>query len=129
MFCISNTTLSRDRLTDTKFAAEVGGLSGSPLFFRSTQMLANVYRLTNGGIPLIGVGGIRSGETALAKIEAGASLVQLYTALVFSGPQLVEQIKEYLLAEIKRLGCHGIQDLVGTKSKEWASGSVNAFAN
>ena len=72
-------------LRDAAFAKEAGGLSGRPLFARATRMLARVYRLTEGKLPLIGVGGIDSGETALAKIEAGASLIQLYTGLVFEG--------------------------------------------
>ena len=82
---VSNTTLARDDLEDRAFAKEIGGLSGRPLFTRSTRMLARVYRLTEGRLPLIGVGGIDSGETALAKIEAGASLIQLYTGLIFEG--------------------------------------------
>ena len=80
---VSNTTLSRAGLTDAAFAKEAGGLSGRPLFARATRMLARVYRLTEGKLPLIGVGGIDSGETALAKIEAGASLrPALYRARV-----------------------------------------------
>ena len=86
---VSNTTLARDGLKDRSFAAESGGLSGRPLFVRATRMLARIYQLTEGRLPLIGVGGIDSGAAALAKIEAGASLLQLYTGLVFEGPKLI----------------------------------------
>ena len=86
---VSNTTLSREGLKDRSFAAESGGLSGRPLFVRATRMLARTYQLTEGRLPLIGVGGIDSGAAALAKIEAGASLLQLYTGLVFEGPKLI----------------------------------------
>ena len=99
---VSNTTLSRDGLQDRSFAVEAGGLSGRPLFKRATRMLARVYRLTEGKLPLIGVGGISSGEDALAKIEAGASLVQLYTGLVFEGPKLVGAIKLALIEAMRR---------------------------
>ncbi len=84
---VSNTTLSRDGLKDRSFAAETGGLSGRPLFTRATRMLARIYRLTEGKLPLIGVGGIDSGAAAVTKIKAGASALQLYTGLVFRGPE------------------------------------------
>ena len=86
---VGNTTLSRKGLLDADVGREAGGLSGPPLFHRSTAMLARVYRLTHGRVPLIGIGGIESGETALAKIEAGATLIQLYTGLIFEGPALI----------------------------------------
>src|SRR5262249_26279343 len=82
---VSNTTLSRPSLRSGN-AREDGGLSGRPLFHRATVMLARVHQLTEGKVPLVGIGGIDSGETALAKIEAGASLIQLYTGLVYEGP-------------------------------------------
>ncbi|MBG1232953.1 quinone-dependent dihydroorotate dehydrogenase [Aestuariivirga litoralis] len=88
---ISNTTLSRLGLR-SPHAGEQGGLSGAPLFDLSTQCLASFHRLTEGKIPLIGVGGITSAETALAKFRAGASLVQIYSGLVFKGPALVREI-------------------------------------
>ena len=99
---VSNTTLARDGLSDESFAAQSGGLSGRPLFTRSTRMLAKIYRLTEGELPLVGVGGIDSGATALAKIEAGASLLQLYTGLVFEGPKLIGGIKQALVEAITR---------------------------
>ena len=85
---ISNTTTTRpDTLRDSQ-KGQIGGLSGAPLFERSTEVLRRVYALTEGKVPLIGVGGVASAEDAYAKIRAGASLVQLYSALVYTGPPL-----------------------------------------
>ncbi|MGZ8401164.1 MAG: quinone-dependent dihydroorotate dehydrogenase [Methyloceanibacter sp.] len=117
---VSNTTLSRDGLKDASFARETGGLSGRPLFARSTRMLARVYRLTEGKLPLIGVGGIDSGPTALAKIEAGASLLQLYTGLVFEGPSLICRINQALLEAMERAKAGSLKPLIGTRAEEWA---------
>ena len=88
---ISNTTLVRDGLS-SRFAKEAGGLSGKPLFERSTRCLKTFYQMTDGKIPLIGVGGIHDAASAQAKLAAGASLVQLYSALVYQGPALVHDI-------------------------------------
>lgn len=121
---VSNTTLSRDGLTERSFAAETGGLSGRPLFARATRMLARVYRLTQGQLPLIGVGGISSGETALAKIEAGASLLQLYTGLVFEGPRLIGNIKRTLIAAMDNADVSGLGPLVGRRAGEWSERSL-----
>jgi dihydroorotate dehydrogenase len=118
---VSNTTLARDGLRDRSFAKEDGGLSGRPLFARSTRMLARVHQLTQGKVPLIGVGGIDSGEAALAKIEAGASLLQLYTGLVFEGPELIDRIKRTLLAALKKAGADRLAPLVGKRAGEWAA--------
>lgn len=120
---VSNTTLSRDGLRDRAFAKEEGGLSGRPLFARATRMLARVYRLTEGRLPLIGVGGIDSGESAVAKIEAGASLVQLYTGLVFEGPSLIGRIKQALIAATEKKGSATLAPLVGRRADEWADPS------
>jgi dihydroorotate dehydrogenase len=117
---MSNTTLSREGLKDAAFARETGGLSGRPLFARSTRMLGQVYRLTEGKLPLIGVGGIDSGETALAKIEAGASAVQLYTGLVFEGPGLIGRIKLALVAAMEKAGTASLKRLIGTRAGHWA---------
>jgi dihydroorotate dehydrogenase len=121
---ISNTTLSRKGLTDPN-AREAGGLSGRPLFHRSTVMLARVYEATSGKIPLVGIGGIDSGASALAKIEAGATLVQLYTGLVYEGPGLIARIKEELAAGMRRAGARSVSDLVGRRSAQWAAQSVD----
>ncbi len=120
---VSNTTLARDGLKDAAFARETGGLSGRPLFARATRMLAHVYKLTGGRLPLIGVGGIDSGEAAVAKIEAGASLLQLYTGLVFEGPALIKRIKQALITAIERTGARDLKPLIGTRANEWAARS------
>jgi dihydroorotate dehydrogenase len=117
---VSNTTLMRDGLKDATFARETGGLSGRPLFTRATRMLARVYQLTQGKLPLVGVGGVDSGETAVAKIEAGASLLQLYTGLVFEGPGLIGRIKQALVVAIERAGAHDLKPLIGARADDWA---------
>jgi dihydroorotate dehydrogenase len=118
---VSNTTLAREGLSDRVFAKEEGGLSGRPLFARATRILARVYRLTEGKLPLIGVGGIDSGEAALAKIEAGASLLQLYTGLVFEGPALIGRIKQALIAAMAQRGAQSLKPLIGARADEWAA--------
>jgi dihydroorotate dehydrogenase len=110
---ISNTTLARPASLQAPERGETGGLSGAPLFELSTRVLADVYKLTDGAIPLIGVGGVASGADAYAKIRAGASLVQLYSALVFEGPGLVNTIKEELAALLKRDGFTSVAAAVG----------------
>jgi dihydroorotate dehydrogenase len=117
---ISNTTLVRPNLGDARLAQEAGGLSGRPLFHRSTVMLARFYRLTGGRIPLIGIGGIDSGETALAKVEAGATLLQLYTGLVYEGSVLIDRIKQHLTRTARRADVPSISALTGARAEEWA---------
>ncbi len=107
---VSNTTIARDGVRST----EAGGLSGKPLFARSTETLRSMYKLTAGNIPLIGVGGISSAEDAYEKIRAGASAVQLYTALIYQGFGLVEQINEGLAGLLARDGFAHVSDAVGT---------------
>ena len=114
---VSNTTLSRHGLTDNR-ANEAGGLSGRPAFARSTAMLARVYTETGGSIPLIGIGGIDSPETAIAKIEAGATLLQLYTGLIYEGPGLIGRIKLALADEARRAG--GLANMRGRRAEYWA---------
>jgi len=109
---ISNTTLARPNLKG-RHRDEAGGLSGAPLFETSTAVLADIYKLTGGKITLIGAGGIGSGADAYAKIRAGATLVQLYTALVFQGPALVGRIKTELVELLKRDGYAHIGEAVG----------------
>lgn len=118
---ISNTTLSRVGLIDEVTGREAGGLSGRPVFHRTTVVLARIFELTGGRIPLIGIGGIDSGHTALAKIEAGASLLQLYTGLIFEGPALISRIKSHLADAVTQAGKSNIGQLTGTQSKQWAS--------
>lgn len=98
---VSNTTLARPSSLASALAKEPGGLSGAPLFDLSTSMLAATFLRVEGQFPLIGVGGVDGPKTAFAKIEAGASLVQLYTALVYEGPGLVTRIKRVLLARLE----------------------------
>ena len=116
----SNTTLARTGVGDRK-RAEVGGISGRPLFHRSTVMLARIYRLSEGKIPLIGIGGIDSGPMAIAKIEAGASLLQLYTGLVFEGPRLLVSLKRALIGHVDRLKLSNIGEARGRRAEEWAA--------
>jgi len=111
---VSNTTIERRPALVSSQAQQAGGLSGRPLFAASTALLAEMYRLTQGRLPLIGVGGIASAEDAYAKIRAGASLVQLYTALVFAGPALVGQIKSGLVSLLRRDGFSSIAEAVAT---------------
>jgi dihydroorotate dehydrogenase len=109
---VSNTTIARPPLK-SRHAEEAGGLSGKPLLEPSTQVLKEMHQRLNGAITLIGVGGISSGADAYAKIRAGASLVQLYTALAFHGPGLVGRIKRELLACLARDGFAHVGDAVG----------------
>jgi len=92
---VGNTTVARPAGLRGRHKSEVGGLSGRPLFAPSTAVLAEMYRLTEGRVPLIGVGGIASAEDAYVKIRAGASLLQLYTALVYQGPALIQAINSF----------------------------------
>ncbi|WP_291352270.1 quinone-dependent dihydroorotate dehydrogenase [Acinetobacter sp. UBA3106] len=87
---VTNTTLSREGVENLKYGDEAGGLSGAPVFEKSTACLAAFAKVLNGQIPLIGVGGILSGEQAVAKKQAGASLVQIYSGLIYTGPALVK---------------------------------------
>jgi dihydroorotate dehydrogenase len=110
---VSNTTLARPAGLDPRQAQEAGGLSGRPLFQPATETLRDLYRRTEGKLPIIGVGGIASAADAYAKIRAGASLVQIYTALVFEGPGLVLRIKAELAALLTRDRFTNIAEAVG----------------
>src|SRR5262249_4287169 len=110
---IANTTLARPPGLAGPHAGETGGLSGPPLLGPSTALLAQMWRLTDGRVPLIGVGGIASGAEAYAKIRAGASLVQLYTAFVYEGPGLISRIERDLAAHLRADGFAGIAQAVG----------------
>src|SRR6266849_5940274 len=110
---IGNTTLARPARLKSPDRNAPGGLSGKPLFAPSTACLAAMYRFTEGRIPIIGCGGIASGADAYVKIRAGASLVQLYSALVFQGPGLVVRIKSELAALLRRDGFSSVADAVG----------------
>eukprot|EP00126_Sphaerothecum_destruens_P001384 Sdes_comp14253_c0_seq1m3445 len=109
---ISNTTLSRP-IPAGEYKEEAGGLSGKPLFEMSTSVLKKMYRLTHGTIPLIGAGGIFSAEDAYQKIRSGASLIQIYTSLVYEGPAVVADIKRGLSERLQRDGFKHISEAVG----------------
>jgi len=110
---VSNTTVERPESLRSTDKGEAGGLSGKPLFEPSTEMLKRVYAATGGQKPLIGVGGISSFADAYTKIRAGASLVQLYSALVYEGPGLVERVKRGLASALKKDGFTAVSDAVG----------------
>ena len=114
---VSNTTITRPAL-HSPLAGETGGLSGRPLFALSTRTLAGLYLRLEGKIPLIGVGGIDSAETAIAKIEAGATLLQLYSALVFQGPGLIGEIVSGLARKLEAPGS-SLAGLVGRKAASY----------
>ena len=123
---VSNTTVSRPASLRDTSAREQGGLSGRPLFGLSTQMLAAAYLRTENQFPLIGVGGVDSAETALAKIEAGASLVQLYTSFVFKGLALANEIKRGLIRLLAQSSYPRLADATGAAAVDWASGKLDA---
>lgn len=118
---VSNTTITRDAVQDMENATQTGGLSGKPLFLLATQKLAQV-RQRVGTLPIVGVGGIWSPETALQKFEAGANAIQLYSALVFGGLDLLDRIKRGLAAAVRAEGKTNIAELVGRKTDAWARG-------
>ena len=114
----TNTTLSREGLRSAE-RDQQGGLSGQPLFERATRILAQLGRMTEGTIPLIGVGGVSNAEQAYAKICAGASAVQLYTALVYGGLSLASQIARDLDRLLEQDGFASVADAVGTQQEKW----------
>lgn len=114
----TNTTLDRTGL-NSAHSGEAGGLSGKPLFDKSTRVLARLSQLTEGRIPLIGVGGIDSAESAYAKIRAGASAVQLYSALVYHGFSLVADVARGLDTLLQRDGFSNVAEAVGTGREDW----------
>jgi len=111
---VSNTTIARpSTLREERRAREQGGLSGRPLFRLSTRMVAETYVRVEGAFPLIGVGGIDSGGAALTKIRAGASLIQLYSSLIYKGLGLVDEIKRDLSSTLLRTGRDSLSEIVG----------------
>lgn len=122
---VSNTTLDRPKtLQDTALAREAGGLSGRPLFAMSTRLLAQAFLRLDGKLPLIGVGGVDSAEAAWAKIRAGATLVQLYTALIYRGPAVIQGIKQGLLDRLAREGLDGFAEAIGRDAGRIAAGDL-----
>jgi dihydroorotate dehydrogenase len=110
---VGNTTIGHRAGLKSRHRDEQGGLSGRPLFAPSTALLGELHRLTGGRVPLIGTGGIASGADAYAKIRAGASAVQLYTALIYRGPGLVGRIKRELATLLRRDGFASVAAAVG----------------
>ncbi|MEI2384228.1 quinone-dependent dihydroorotate dehydrogenase [Breoghania sp. JC706] len=117
---VSNTTLSREGVSDPAVAREAGGLSGRPLFVKSTAMLARTRRLVGPDLPLIGVGGIDDGETAWAKIAAGANLIQIYTGFIYEGPELIGRIFDHLAEKLDEKGVGSLAEAVGCEVDAWA---------
>lgn len=110
---VANTTVARPPGLRGARAREAGGLSGAPLFARSTALLADIHRLTRGRVPLVGVGGVASADDAYAKVRAGAVLVQLYTALTYRGPGLLADIARGLAARLAADGFASLAEAVG----------------
>lgn len=121
---VSNTTLGREGLKDHRQAKEAGGLSGKPVFEKSTAVLARMRKRVGAAMPIIGVGGVSSAETALEKIRAGADLVQLYSSMVYEGPGLPAAILRGLLALLDRQGVTSIRELRDTRLDHWAGRKV-----
>ncbi|MBL8590179.1 MAG: quinone-dependent dihydroorotate dehydrogenase [Methylobacteriaceae bacterium] len=117
---VSNTTVNRPHSLVEPAAKEAGGLSGAPLFEPSTRALAMTYARVERQFPLIGVGGVDSADAAWTKIEAGASLVQLYSALVFEGIGLVRRIKTGLVRRLDKEGLRTIAEATGRRVSDWA---------
>ena len=113
----TNTTIERPSPTDAqckKIYTETGGLSGVPLRARSTEIIAHIYKNTNGALPIIGVGGIFTADDAWGKLTAGASLVQVYTSLVYEGPSIAADIVRGLKARMEKEGVRSLSEIVGT---------------
>ncbi len=122
---VSNTTIDRPpTLREASLAKETGGLSGKPLFVPATRMLAQTYLRVGASIPLVGVGGVDSAEAAWTKIRAGASLVQLYSALVYEGPGLVGRIKRGLAERVRAEGGSSVAAYVGRDARALARAST-----
>ena len=120
---ISNTTIDRSTLINPSkgvHADEQGGLSGKPLFIKSTIILAKMRQRLSDNLPIIGVGGIDSVETAIAKMEAGADLIQIYTGLVYQGPEMPQKIARGLSALVSLENLDNISEIVGRKTGHWA---------
>ncbi len=122
---ISNTTISRDMIEKEENSEEKGGLSGKPIFNLSTQKLAQMRLRVGNDLPIIGVGGIYSAKSAIEKLKAGANAIQLYSALVYGGMELIDEIKAGLVIEVRKGKHNNVDDLVGLNVKDWASGKVH----
>jgi len=115
---VSNTTISRPTGLRSAHANQQGGLSGQPLFQLSTRVLARAYLLAQGRLTLIGAGGVSNGAQALAKIQAGAHLVQLYTGFAYAGPALIPRLKRELAAALRAGGFNSVAAAIGARAQE-----------
>ncbi len=120
---VSNTTLSREGLQSSN-ANEAGGLSGKPLFKKSTIALAKMFQRIGKNTPLVGVGGITDVDSAFNKIEAGATLIQLYSGMVFAGPRLPGDIVDGLSRKLDKENIKHVSDVVGRAAQDWADRSI-----
>lgn len=118
---VGNTTITRPSTLRSAQAKESGGLSGKPLFDLSTHMLAQTYQRVEGQFPIVGAGGIHDAASAIAKIEAGASLLQLYSAMVYRGPALINEVLKGLCAHLDATGAASLPALTGRNAGDWAS--------
>ncbi|AQZ53549.1 quinone-dependent dihydroorotate dehydrogenase [Martelella mediterranea] len=118
---VSNTTLSRAGLREEKLAGEAGGLSGAPLFERSTALLARMRQRLGPDLALIGVGGVNSGARAVEKIRAGADLVQIYSGMTYEGPQLIDDSLTAIIAAMREAGVSAPRALRDSGVAEWAA--------
>ncbi len=123
---VSNTTLARMAVAGHPNAKEAGGLSGAPLFDRSTVVLAKMRRRVGPDLPIVGAGGIMDAATAIAKMHAGASAVQLYTGLIYGGPGLIARILADIIARMDRDGVQRVTDYTGTDTAAWAAKTIPA---
>lgn len=119
---VSNTTITRDAVAGLANAQETGGLSGKPLFALSTRRLAQIRQRLGAEFPIIGVGGIHSAQTAIAKLEAGANAIQLYTGMIYGGMELIGAIKRGLAEAVALRGLRSAADLTGAAVADWAEG-------
>lgn len=117
---ISNTTLARETVVGHYFAEQAGGLSGKPLTHQSTIILAKMRQCLGPDPVIIGVGGIHDGQSALDKLEAGANLIQLYSALTYRGFGLADQINHFLADHLRNNSITNIADIIGQKNTFWA---------
>ena len=116
-FILTNTTDgNRETLLDTKKKNEIGGLSGKPIRNLSTEFIKKFYKELKGKIPIIGVGGIDSGEAAFEKLSSGASALLLYTGMIYKGPKIVKEIKKELILIMKEKGFKNIREVVGSNT-------------
>lgn len=118
---VSNTTLDRTAVKNARHGKQSGGLSGAPLFERSTILLAKTRERVGPLLPIIGVGGVSTGQQGLQKLEAGANLIQLYTGIVYHGLPLLQDIKNQMVAELDKQNVSRVSVLTGSNVREWAA--------